>query len=279
MKITISVDNTADLGPELLAKHNIIPVYTGAVIGDKFYLDKDLTPEDIYKSMEVDNVVPKTSACLETDYREIFEEATKDGGAAIHISMSSNISASYENAKRAAKDFANVYVVDSKSLTLGIGILAIKASEFRAQGMDVREIVEKITDLRDRVDLSLIINDLKFLHKGGRVSGLKLLGANLLKIRPSLEIDNEGKLVPAKKFKGDFARCVQEWTQYKLSQNTNVNKDLVFVAHTEIDPKIPAQIVADLKKAGFKEIIQLYVGVSITIHAGRNTIGMIIINE
>jgi len=279
-KIIISVDSTADLTLEMLTKYDIRKINTGVVIGSEAMTDADLTPEDIYKAVEIDGLVPKTNACLETDYRELFEDATKDGGSIIHFNISDRLSASHTNAKRAAEGLNGVYVVDSKMLTFGIGILAIKACEMRDKGMSAKEIYDEIIGSTIKnVDVSFIINDLKYLYKGGRASGLKLLGANILKIRPSLEMDGSGMLVPARKFKGDFAHAVREFTKHKLEQNPNVNKDFVILAHSDIDPKIPAQVIEDLKAAGFKEIWHHNVGVSVTIHCGRNTIGMVMFNN
>jgi len=263
----------------MLETYNIRIIATGVIIGDKVMTDTELTPEDIYKSVEINNIIPKTNACLETDYRELFEEATKDGGSIIHFTISEKLSASHANAKRAAEGLQNVHIINSKMLTVGIGVLAMRASEMRAKGMATEQIVEETIKLIDKLVLGFVINDLKYLYKGGRASGLKLLAANALKIRPSLDMDTEGRLVPTKKFKGEFAKAVKEWTAHKLAQYPNANKDLAIMAHSDIDPKISAQLKKDLKDAGFKEIIHLDVGVTITIHCGRNTIGFVMFND
>ncbi|MCL2228199.1 MAG: DegV family protein [Firmicutes bacterium] len=277
-KITISVDNTSDLGEELYKKHDLEVIYFGAVIGDELFIDKDVTPEDIYKAVEVEGTLPKTNAALEIDYRELFERATKDGGSVIHFSMSDKMSASHQNALRAAIGLQNVYVIDTKSACAGTGILAIKASELRAQGKSVKEILKIIQPMVDKINVGFIINDLNYLYRGGRASGLKLLGANILKIRPSLTVNKEGRIVPDRKFKGKFEQAVIEWTEFKIEKARTANKDLAFVCYSDIDNGVLLGVVTALKKAGFKEVQRIKVGTTLTIHLGRNALGVIFLD-
>ncbi|MCL2756375.1 MAG: DegV family protein [Firmicutes bacterium] len=276
-KITISVDNTSDLGDELYKKYDLQVIYFGVYIGDKLYRDDEVKPDDIYNAVEKDGVVPKTNAALEVDYRELFEEATKDSGSIIHFSISSELSASHSNAVRAAKDMERVHVIDTKNASVGIGILAIRASELVRAGKSIKEIVPIMQDMVGKIDTSVIMNDIKYLHRGGRASGLKLLGANLLKIRPSLRVNEAGKVVPDRKFKGEFSRAVKEWVEYKLVGSV-ADKNLVFIVHTDIAEQIVLDTIQEYKKAGFKEIIRILIGPSLTTHVGRNAIGAITIN-
>ena len=274
-KITISVDNTSDLGEELYKKHNLEVVYFGVVIGNDLFVDKDVKPDAIYKAVEKDGVLPKTNAALEIDYREMFEEATKDGGSIIHFNMSDKMSVSHSNAMRAAQGLERVHVIDTKSACAGTGILAIKASELRAQGKTTEEILAIIKPMVDKINVGFIIKDLNYLYRGGRASGLKLLGANLLKIRPALSVNREGKIVPDKKFKGQFEAAVREWTQYQVGQLHSANKDLIFVVHSDIDDAIPQGVITAMKEAGFKDVQRIVVGTALTIHLGRNALGII----
>ncbi|MCL2586713.1 MAG: DegV family EDD domain-containing protein [Firmicutes bacterium] len=281
-KFIISTDSPADLTKEMYEKLNVKVIAMGVTSvkekGDSFP-DTEVTPEMIYTAIEEKNLAPKTSAGLESDYRELFEAATKDGGTIIHFNISDKLSASHGNAKRAAEGLEGVYIVDSKTLTMGIGVQVMKAAELRDQGMSVSEAYEILLEYRDKVDVSFIINDLKYLHRGGRVSGLKLLGANLLKIRPSLQMDSEGRLVPGKKYKGLFKKCVQEFVKDKLDQHINSDKALALVGNSKMDDnELPSIIMSDLETYGFKTL-NLTVGVAVTIHCGRNTIGMVFIRE
>jgi len=272
-KITISVDNTADLGEELYKKYNLEVVYFGVVIGPDLYRDTEITPKDIYKAVEKDGFLPKTNAALEIDYRELFENATKDGGTIIHFNVSDKLSASHQNALRAAKGLERVYVIDSKSVSAGTGLLAIKASEMVQQGKTVKEILDASYKLVTQIKLEFIIKDLNYLYRGGRASSLKLLGANLLKIRPSLFLNEQGKIVPGKKFKGEFNCAVTEWTKHIIEQAHSADKDTVIILHTDIEEKIVKDTIESFKGIGFKQIIRLEIGPTLTTHVGRNAIG------
>ena len=279
-KITISVDNTCDLGEELYKKHGLEVIYFGVVIGNELYRDTEVKPADIYKAVEKDGLLPKTNAALEIDYRDLFERATKDGGSIIHFSMSDKLSASHGNAVRASLGLERVHVVDTKSLSAGIGLLAIKASEMVKQGKSVDEILSIIKKMIAHTNAGLIIKDLNYLYRGGRASGLKLLGANLLKIRPSLQINKEGRIVPDKKFKGDFEQAVNEWTKFKIEQAKHANKDLGLVVHSDIDETIAQNVMTQLKEAaGFKEVLRFTTGPTLTTHVGRNMIAIIFLEE
>jgi len=280
-KITIGLDNTADLGDELNKKHGFKMVNMGVVIGDKIYKDCDLTPQDIYDAVEKQNIVPKTNAALETDYQELFENATKNGGEIIHFSIGDKLSASHGNAKRAAMRLERATVIDSKHLSVATGMLAMKAKEMFDEGKSVTEVVEKVNIMRDKIEMGFIINDLKYLYKGGRVTGLKLLGANLLKIRPSLEM-NDGKLVPGKKFKGDFAKAVKEYSKFRIDQAGGMNAiddAYCIIGHSDIDEAIIQGFEKDMQDAGFKKVIRLMVGTTITTHCGRNTVGLAFVRK
>ena len=274
-KITISVDNTSDLGQELYKKYNLEVIYFGVVIGETIYRDTEVSPEDIYKAVEIDGLIPKTNAALEIDYRQLFEEAVQDGGSIIHFNISNELSASHGNAKRAAKGLERVYVIDSKSVSAGTGLLAIKASKMVKLGKPVEEIVKETTEMANRLDASFIIKDLNYLYRGGRASGLKLLGANMLKIRPSLLVNEHGKVVPDKKYKGSFEHAVKEWTEYKIEQAKNANKDLAIIVHSDVDEETIQYILSQFKAVGFKEVIRLVTGTTLTTHCGRNMVGAI----
>jgi len=282
MKINISTDSTADLPLEMYKNLGVTTIHMGiSNVHEKgdFFSDKEVTPEMIYKAIEELGLTPKTSAGLESDYREQFEKATKDGDFAIHFSIGNLLSASHANAKRAAQGLERVFIIDSKTLSAGTGFLIIKACELRDQGLSAEEIYNTINDMVSRLDVSFIINDLKYLHRGGRVTGLKLLGANLLKIRPSLQIDQEGRLVPGKKYKGQFKNAVMEYVTDKIKAHKNSDKSMMIIATSSInDETIKQMAIDEFEKQGFN-VQYMVAGTTITIHSGRNTIGMAILKN
>ena len=110
----------------------------------------------------------------------------------IHVNISSDFSCSHQNAKLAAADLPNVYVVDSRNLSTGHGHIVLEAARMAAEGMGPEEIVQQLEALTARVDASFILEQLEYMKKSGRCSAVALLGANLLKLRPCIEV-KDGK--------------------------------------------------------------------------------------
>ena len=276
-KITITMDSVADLTAELKKQYNIeqdqvIP--TGIVLGGEVLLDGiEAGPADVHKAIK-EGLSPKTNAPLELDYKAIFEKYTADGGSVIHVSISGALSASLSNAKRAAEGNENVYFIDSKSLAGGIGHLVLNIKKLIDSGMPVKEVVAEAEKIRDNMDMSFIIKDLKYLHRGGRASSLKLLGANILKIRPSLYMETDGKLVTGKKYKGDFVSAVKEYVGVKIAENaSNVDRRVIIIQSEQTSSEVEPMVAEMLKAANFEPIV-LPAGAAITIHCGYDAIGL-----
>jgi len=274
-KLTISVDSTADLTPELYEKYKIQTVSLGVIIGDKLYTDLvDVTPNDIYNAVEKLDIMPRSNATNPEQYRELFTK-NKDSECHIHFSLIGNLSASYASAVKGAEGFSNVHVIDRMTVTSGTGLLAIMAREMDEAGVPTAEIVKRSRELVPKINVSFVVDTLKYLHKGGRVSGLKLLGANLLKIHPQILVNKQGYMVPAKKFRGDIAKVFKQYTHHIISSNPNANKDLAIITHSDINPAIIEQMKEDVTSAGFKRIFITNAGSVITCHSGRNTAAVI----
>jgi len=278
-KVWITTDSTADLSDELFKEYEIEFVSMGITIGDKFYTDRvDVTPDDIFHAVEKLNVFPKTSAGLEEDYRAMFERKTKNGDSVIHIALSAELSASHNNAKRAAEGIDRAYVVDSRVLSSGVGLAAIIAGDMAKKGMKAEEIVKTLNeDIVPRLVVRFVVDNLKYLHKGGRVSGLKLLGANLLSIRISLKLEN-GKMLPDKKFRGKMPMAIKEFTRDMLeTYAADADKEIAFVTLSDVPKEDVAEMEKSVKAAGFKRVYVTNAGCGITPHCGRGTIGIILL--
>jgi DegV family protein with EDD domain len=278
-KITISTDSTADLTQELYDRYKIQVVNFSVVIGERQLRDRvEVTPQDVINAVEKLNIVPKTQAASELEYAEVFE-ANKDSDFHIHFSLSDKLSVAQGCAIRAAKEFPNVTIINTKVLSSGTGLLAILAAEMIEAGATGEEIIAKSRELADKQNTSFVVDKLFYLFKGGRCSGLKLLGANLLKIHPQLVCDINGNLVQGKKFKGNFKNVVREYIKYVVEHAPNANKDLVMLTYTDIDQSIVKQCEDDLRELGFKRVFKTSAGSVITCHCGPNTIGILFVEN
>lgn len=202
--IVIASDSTTDLSAELREKYDIKTLPLGVNLGDKTYFDGvDITPDDIYAYHKETGVLPKTAAANYGDCIDFFTPFVNDGKTVIYFSISSEMSSTYNNAHMAAMDLENVYVIDSRNLSTGGGLLVIAAAEMANSGMEAEKIVEEIEKLVPCVDASFVIDNLEYLHKGGRCSAVAMLGANLLKLKPCIEVKG-GKMGVGEKIPRSF---------------------------------------------------------------------------
>ncbi len=188
--IVITTDSTADLSPELYAQYGIrvMPLY--ATLDDVSYRDGvDIGPDDIYAFYEKNKRLAKTAAASMPDYEDFFKAILeKEDAEIIHFNISASMSVTHNNARMAAEELEGVHVIDSQNLSTGTGLLVLKACDLAKQGLSASEIVEQIEALRPFVDASFVVDTLEFLHKGGRCTALAALGANLLKLKPCIEV-------------------------------------------------------------------------------------------
>ena len=179
--IIITSDSTTDLSKELCERYKITVMPLCITLGDKLYTDGvDITPDDIYAHHDRTGELPKTTATNVGDCLDFFSQFTSQGKTVIHFTISSEMSSTYNNACMAAEELGNVYIIDTKNLSTGGGLLVITAAELLNQGLPVEEIVEKTRETVARVDASFVIDNLEYLYKGGRCSAVAMLGANLL---------------------------------------------------------------------------------------------------
>ena len=279
--IRISADSTCDLSPEQIARYDIgiIPLYVS--LGERSLRDDgvSVTAQQIYSFVARTGQLPKTAAPSVADYTDFFRERqTEPGQALIHFTISSKFSSSYQNACIAAGEFENVTVIDSLNLSSGHGHAVIEAAVLREKGATVGEIVAHEEKIIPKIRASFIIDRLDFLHKGGRCSGVAALGANLLRLRPCIEVVN-GEMKVGKKYRGTYEKVLLQYTADRLEGRT-VKHDLIFITHTGS----PAEAVEGVRRkiaevADFDQIVETRASSTITSHCGQNTLGILFIEQ
>ena len=279
MKIALSAESTLDLSKELLQKYDINVFPFTVLLGENEYKDGEITGPDIFDYVDKNKVLPRTCAINEYQYRDYFRSFLENGyDAVIHISLSSGISSSYDNAEKASHKFDNVYVIDSASLSTGIALEVIYARKLIDKGLDAKEVVEKVKARIPYVQASFVIQTLDYLYKGGRCSGLARLGAAILRIKPQI-IVSEGKMAPAKKYFGRKSQVIESYCKDTLEQFANPDLSIAFVTHTYATPEMVAVAIEALKNRGFKTIYETHAGATITSHCGPQTLGILFIND
>ena len=280
-KIKITADSTCDLSEELVKKYNIEIIPLGVYLGDELYTDGvNITPQQIFDYVERTKVLPKTSAVTIYEYTEIFRKYIDEGYTVIHVNISASMSSSYSNAVKAAEEVGNVYVVDSANLSTGSGHVVLELADMIAAGKTAKEAVEEIKNIIPKVNASFILGNLDYMKKGGRCSGVAVLGANLLKLKISIEV-KDGAMQPGKKYRGPLANVLKEYAEDRLSSvGMKIRKKRVFVTHTCMEDTLP-NMIKDLllEKNYFDEVIITSAGSTILSHCGKDTLGVLFIEE
>lgn len=280
MKYKITCESSADLTQEMYKKLKVPVIPFVITVGDKEYLDGvNITPQDLFDYFEQTKQLSKTSAINQITYEEFFEEQLKDCDGLIHFCISSDISSTYNNAVNASKKFENVHIIDSRSLSSGIGLQVMYATTLRDKGVDIEEAVALINSRRDSVQISFVVDKLNYLYKGGRCSALSLLGANLLAIKPSIQVKN-GKMIVGKKYVGKMQKVLDKYILDTLEQFSNPDKSLCFITYSSATLEmleVSRNTLANTKI--FDKIIETTAGATVTTHCGPNTLGIIYYND
>lgn len=278
-KVILSTDSTCDLSKEIIEKYDIksIPLI---IMLDKEYRDgMDVSPTLIYDYVEEHGVLPKTAAVSSETFKEHFLNLTRNGDKVLHISISNRLSACYQNAKIAAQAMENVHIVDGYALSTGTSLLILKAHDLLNLGKSLEETVKELEVLKLRTQTSFVIDRLDYLYKGGRCSGLALLGSNLLKIHP-MTLMQGGYLKSFKKFHGSMRVVYNSYIDYLAENFNDYDNTRAFITHTETDPAMLDMIKEKVKeKFNFKEVFDTLAGSTITCHCGKGTVGLLYITN
>ena len=276
-KVIISADSTCDLSPELVEQYQIHVIPLHVTLGENTYEDGvNVDSEAIYAYYAENKALPTTSAINIDEYTELFKKLTAEGDSVVHICTGSAISSCCQNARIAAEDVGNVYVVDSLSLSTGIGLLVIAAAEKAQAEMSASQIAAEVEALRAHDHASFFLDTLEYLYKGGRCSALAMFGANLLKLRPAILVDDQtGAMGVGKKYRGTYERVMEEYIRDELS-GKDVVTDYAFITHSGVSPEREAMAVEFAKKYGkFKKVYATHAGSTICSHCGPNCLGVL----
>ena len=280
MAIKITADSTCDLSAEQLRQHNIDLFPMSITMGSQCLRDGiDVTPDDIYSHVDAGGDICTTSALNIADYTDRFSAFSKDYDAVIHINISAEFSSCYQNAVLAAQEFDNVYVVDSRNLSTGHGHVVLRAAELAESGMAAEDIVKELNAFTHKVDASFILSRLDYMKKGGRCSSVVALGANLLHLRPCIEVVG-GKMQVGKKYRGAYDKCVDQYVRDRLAHPENLDLSRIFITHSGVsDSALEAARRAVEGCAHFQEILVTRAGCTVSSHCGPGTLGVLFIRK
>ena len=276
MNIKILSDSTCDLSPEQIAAHNIGIVPLTVVKGEEQFKDGiSITPADIFAHVAAGGSLCTTSANSVGEYAEIFAQYAPQYDGVIHLNIGSGFSSCYQNACLAAEDYPNVRVIDSQNLSTGQGLVVLKACELAATCDDLDQLADAIREYATKVEASFVLDQLAYMVKGGRCSSAAALGANLLNLKPCIEVRN-GKMSVVKKYRGNYAKCLANYVKDRLSNREDLDHSTLFITYTTVDDdsyKAVQDTVAQYEP--FSTVYETTAGCTVSCHCGPSTLGIL----
>ena len=280
MNIKILSDSTCDLPQEALEKYNITMVPLAIIKnGEQFTDGVNITPAEIFSHVAAGGDLCSTAAINIGEYADWFEKYAHDYDGVIHINISSEFSSCHQNARLAAEDFENVRVIDSRNLSTGQGLVVLEACKLAKTCDNLDEIAEKLNAFTDKVEASFLLDRLEYMVKGGRCSAAAALGANLLNLKPCIEVKN-GKMGVVKKYRGNYAKCLANYVKDRLSGRDDIDKTTLFVTRTPVtDECLSAVKDAVAQYNDFKTTYWNEAGCTVSCHCGPGTLGVLFVRK
>lgn len=280
-KILITADSTCDVPADLKERYNFKIIPLTITLKEENYLDGvNFSVEDMYKAFYEDGSLPATAAPNIAQFLDFFKPFINEGYEIIHFDISSALSGTYSAACLAAEALKGVYVIDSEMLSSGILLEMVEAAEAAERGMSPTEIVRYIEDeIRPKTDTSFVLDTLKFMAKGGRCSGVAAMAANILGLKPGLEMKNK-ELGVYKKYRGNSKAFYMQYVKERIA-GKKIRPGHVFITESGgIDQEIISELIEYVQQeVNPREIHHTYAGCTVASHCGPGCLGVLFINE
>ena len=280
MNIKILSDSTCDLGAELLEKYNITLVPLSVIKDGKDFKDGiTITPADIFEHVAAGGELCSTSAASIGEYADIFEKYASDYDGIIHINIGSGFSSCYQSACLAAEEYENIRVIDSRNLSTGQGLVVLKACELAQTCNDLDTIAAELRAYTEKVEASFLVDKLDYLVKGGRCSSAAALGANLLSLKPCIEV-KDGKMTVVKKYRGNYTKCLSSYVRDRLAERDDIDRGTLFVTKTQVSQESYEAVLDAVNTYGsFETIYETTAGCTVSCHCGPGTLGILFVRK
>ena len=280
MNIKILSDSTCDLSQAILDENNITLVPLTVIMADQQYKDGvSITPAQIFDHVAAGGDLCSTSANSVGEYEDWFRKYAADYDGVLHITIGSGFSSCFQNACIAAQEFDNVAVVDSMNLSTGQGLVVLEACRLAKQCNTLEELREKVQAFTSRVEASFLVDKLNYLVKGGRCSAAAALGANLLNLKPCIEV-RDGKMIVVKKYRGNYAKCLANYVKDRLDGRDDLTREILFVTKTPVTDECHAAVMEAIDQCpAFETMYETNAGCTVSCHCGPGTLGVLFVRK
>ena len=280
MRIKILADSTCDLPAQLLEKYDITLLPLSVIKDEERFIDGvTITPQEIFAHVAKGGSLCSTAARNVEDYCSDFKKYSKDYDGVVCVNLGSGFSSCYQNAALAASEFPNVVAVDSMSLSTGQGRVTVRAAELADSAQDLQQLKAELEEFATHIEISFLLNRLDYMAKGGRCSSATALGANLLHLRPCIEVRG-GKMGVVKKYRGSYDKCLYNYVKDRLEGREDIREDMLFLTWTQVDDACYNSVKNAISQFGhFENVYESHAGCTVSCHCGPDTLGIIFVKK
>ena len=282
MRIKITSDSTCDLSADILKAHDIsLMPLTVIKDGEGFQDNVTITPAEIFAHVAAGGALCSTTAVSIGEYLDFFAPFAKEYDGVVHINLGSSFSSTHQNACLAAEDFDNVVAVDSQNLSTGQGLVVLKACQLAKTATNLQELKAELDAFTAKVEASFLVDKLDYLVKGGRCSSAAALGANLLNLKPCIEV-KDGKMGVAKKYRGKYDKCLANYVKDHLDGREDLDTSMpIFITQTKVSDECYAAVKEAVSTYGaeFGTLYETTAGCTISCHCGPGTLGVLYVRK
>ena len=281
MRIKITSDSTCDLSSDILQQYGITLMPLTVIKDDVQYQDNvTITPAEIFAHVAAGGALCSTTAVSIGEYIDFLTPFANEYDAVVHINLGSGFSSSHQNACLAAQEFDNVVAIDSQNLSTGQGLVVLKACQLAETAEDLQQLKAELDSFTGKVEASFLVDKLEYLVKGGRCSSAAALGANLLNLKPCIEVRN-GKMGVAKKYRGKYDKCLAAYVKDHIDGRDDLDLTMpLFITQTKVSDECYAAVKAAVAECGkFDTVYETVAGCTISCHCGPGTLGVLYVRK
>lgn len=282
MGIILSSDSLCDLTEEIKKENQIHTISYHIILDEKDYIDgRDISPDELFRAYQERDILPRTAAVNVGEYVSYFQPWIEQGHEIIHFCLGSSLTSSYQNCLLAAETLGHITVIDSGSLSGGIGLQLLDCRQMIDAGKTPAEIARYFEENRAKYHASFVLDTLDFLRAGGRCSALVALSACLLSIKPEIVVNpKDGSMSVGNKFRGNFEKVVGKYVKHKLEQYPDMKTDKIILAYAGPEHDMIDKVYQMVKEANlFEKIYIIRASCTICSHCGPGTIGIFLETE
>ena len=281
MRIKITSDSTCDLSPAILSQHDIAVMPLTVIKDGKEFKDNvTITPAEIFAHVAGGGALCSTTAVSIGEYQDFFAPFAAEYDGVVHINLSAEFSSTHQNACLAASEFDNVVAVDSRNLSTGQGLVVLKACQLAKTAQSLQQLKEELDAFTGKVEASFVVDKLEYLVKGGRCSSAAALGANLLNLKPCIDV-KDGKMGVSKKYRGKYEKCLLSYVQERLEGREDLDTSMpIFITETQVSDECHQAVRAAVETYGsFDTVYETTAGCTISCHCGPGTLGILFVRK